>query len=121
MSKKGGGKDQDTLIDLFSTRSRDGQEEAPGIPEQTSDSKANMSPEVVEKANTPLTTKAPSKRASGGSTEAKSKEARKENKKVNLSPVATKVLKETRRELGNSGEIDVGEDISETQIAAAVG
>jgi len=117
MAKKGGGKDQDTLIDLFSTRSRDEEEPVAAIPEDTSKASDNLSPTVVDKAQTPLTNKDRSKRASGGGSQ---EDKLKKKQKVNLSPIATKVLKETRRELGNSGEIEAGDEISESQIATAV-
>lgn len=102
--------EKDSLMDLFSTRSR---EQLATITEK---GESGASTPAVQNPESQLSSKAPSERAS---VKAESKEKAKKSK-VNLSPIATAVLKDSRRELSNSGELEAGVDITEEQIARAV-
>jgi pilus assembly protein CpaF len=92
-----GDKDRDTLLDLFSTRSREGAVERPSVQSAAKDERGVRRP----------TQGGP---VAGGA-------------RVTLSPIASAVLREARRELGNrEAEKKGGEskEISEDAIAKAV-
>lgn len=108
-------KDKETLIDLFSTKGRNN---TPAVREESVPETRKAS-EPAKRAETSVqeadSNRGVSERASGP------RPGETKSNKVNLSPVANSILREARRELGNSsseGEEDL--EISEAAIAEAV-
>ncbi len=96
--------DRDTLIDLFSTRTR-----GTGPGEKNEGARASSRVTVPEQADRRGTVHSPSGQSAKGAS------------RSGLSAIANAVLKEARRELGNQEESsDGGRDISELAIAKAV-
>lgn len=109
---------RETLIDLFSTRSRESSHSG-HLPEHSESSEANEVAEVKRGTTTSSgASRSDTKGANSNSSQAKKGSA--QAQKVSLSPVANAILREARRELGTAGEFEETADISEEQIAKAV-